>query len=567
MAGVMALSVCAFTACDPIGEEPLDETKTHLFVGVFDGGFGADSWEKMEKDFEALYATESFEPDKIGVDVHITAKKTEFLGTTLQNAIANNQEDMYFTNANLRDFITNDLVIDITDVVTQTTNEKFSKVYGDSQTIEQKMVEGFRDYARGYDPNYYTSNGTQYKYYGVPVFVSTNSLIYDVDLWEEKSFYFTQDYYLNGADAEAIFTSGKDDDFEKSVGQDGVKGTLDDGLPCTYADFQRMLVEINKKSIIPITASGANPMYIREFFVQLYANYEGYDEFVINTTYNGTYKGTIDDPNEVVTVTPETGYLVLKQRGRLRCCELGQYIAKNNYFGGEITSTETHTGTQDNFLYSAIKASNTIKRIAMLIEGNWWEHEAQDTINTIANKYPKYSNRRFGVMTFPWMDADANKTSKTIVSIQPDSYAFIAKRTKIPEVAKLFLAFTSSDYYMSYYTSVSGAPRPFKYQIKDEHYETMSYYKKSIWENYKGVLDGTTNLVNSRGINLISRFAAEYIYSDFGFSTTYDNKSLTEPISAFHYNPTLTPYDYAMGPYNTFSGSWKNAFFDPYYGN
>jgi hypothetical protein len=203
----------------------------------------------------------------------------------------------------------------------------------------------------------------------------------------------------------------------------------------------------------------------------------------------------------------------------------------------------------------------------MLIEGNWWEHESQDTNNTIANKYPEHQNRRFGVMTFPWLDEHANTTSKTIVSIQPDSYAFIAKRTKIPEVAKLFLAFTTDNYYLSYYTSVSGAPRPFKYAIEDEHYAEMSYYKKSVWDMYKGVVDGSTNLVNARGTDPISRFAAEYIYSDWGFSTTVGDLSLSEPISAFVYNKALTPREYAMGPYNVYSGKWKSVFYDTYYNN
>ena len=503
MAGMMAVSVCALTACNPEGKQ-LDPTKTHLFVGVFDGGFGADSWYKMETDFEALYANHSFEEGKTGVDVHVTGKKDEFLGTTLQNAIANNQEDMYFTNVNLRDFIANDLVIDITDVVTQTTDDKFSKVYDDTKTIEEKMVESIRDYDRGYDPNYYTTNGASYKYYGVPVFVSTASLIYDVDLWEEQELYFTQDNY-EGIPGANIWTSGLEDADPYSVGKDGIEGSLDDGLPCTYADFKLMLNQIAEVNCTPLTVSGANPMYSREYFVQLYANYEGYDEFSINMTYNGTYTGTLTDPTAEVVVTPETGYKVFLQRGRQKCLELGQYIAVNNYFGAEVTSTESHTGTQDNFLYSVIKQSNTYKRIAMLIEGNWWEHEAQDTLKTIGNKYPEHANRRFGIMTFPWMDEYANKESKTMVSIQPDSYAFIAKRTKIPEVAKLFLAFTTDDYYLSYYTSISGAPRPFKYQIEDEHYETMSYYKKAGWENYKGVMDGTTKLLNARGNDPISR--------------------------------------------------------------
>ena len=277
-------------------------------------------------------------------------------------------------------------------------------------------------------------------------------------------------------------------------------------------------------------------------------------------TYNGEYTGTLEDPNAKVTVTPETGYKVFLQRGRQKCLELAQYIAESNYFGPETTSSESHTGTQDNFLYSAIKG----KRIAMLIEGNWWEHEAQDSLKTIGNKYPEHANRRFGVMTFPWMDEYANKDSKTIVSIQPDSYAFIAKRTKIPEVAKLFLAFTTDDYYLSYYTSISGAPRPFKYQIEDEHYETMSYYKKSNWEMYKGVIDGTTNLVNARGNDPISRYSKETIYNDFGFSSTYGDKSLTEPITAFHFNDTLTPTQYAMSVYNKYEGVWKTGYFSAY---
>ena len=175
---------------------------------------------------------------------------------------------MYFTNANLRDFITNDLVIDITDVVTQTTDDKFSKVYNDTKTIEQKMVESIRDYDRGYDPNYYTTNGATYKYYGVPVFVSTASLIYDVDLWEEQEFYFTQDYY-EGNPSAYPWTSGLEGADPKSVGQDGIEGTLDDGLPCTYADFKLLLGEINGASCYPLTVSGANTVYSREYFVQL----------------------------------------------------------------------------------------------------------------------------------------------------------------------------------------------------------------------------------------------------------------------------------------------------------
>lgn len=582
LAGMMAFSAFALVGCDggflgdDYGEE-LSEDTTHLFIGVYDGGFGADSWEKMEKDFEAIYANEEFEPGKTGVDVHISAKKPEYLGDTLKNSMLTNQEDMYFTNADVKDFAVNNLIIDVSDVVKNTKSTTYSKVYDDTMTIEEKMTDAVKTYIKECDPNYSVDN---YKYYGVPVFVSTNSLIYDVDLWEDESLYFTREYeqqkYENGPEAIQMFTSGLEGDAQKSYGQDGMPNTLDDGLPIDWDDFKNMLTQIYEEAkCTPITFSGGNPMYSREYFVQLYASYEGAKDFELNFTYNGTDS---DDPN-VGTITPQTGYKVFKQRGRVKAMELAEYIAaKPGYLHGDALSGASHTDAQDNFLYSGPFADgNDKKRVAMLIEGNWWEHEAQDTIAQINSKYPKYKDRRFGVMTFPYMDEKANKdpNNKVMVSIQPNSYAFIASKATpaIQEVAKLFLAFTTDDEYLSYYTSVSGAPRPFRYAVEDAHYQNMSYYKKSIWEQYKGVLDGSTTLLYGRGSEPISRYSTEYIYTDFGFQGAFEGtNSVSEPFSGFVYygkkkdgSTWLTAQKLADIPYEKYKSIWEASYYRKWY--
>lgn len=563
LAGIMVVSMTTLVGCfGDEGGETLREDITHLFVGVYDGGFGADSWNKMEQDFEALYADTSFEEGKMGVDVHITAKKSEYLGDTLKNAMNTNQEDMYFTNIDVRDCVNAGLLVDLTDVVTNTTDSKYAKVYGDNQTIEAKMTDAVKEYIQKSDPRY---TADSYKYYGIPVFVSTNSLIYDVDLWEEQSLYFTRDYEENGSDASVVWTSGLEGAPEKGYGQDGIKGTLDDGLPITWDDFKAMLTQIYEESgCTPITFSGGNAMYSREYFVQLYANYEGASDFALNFTYNGV-------DSELGQITPETGYKVFQQRGREQACVFAEYIAtKPGYLSNDALSGASHTDAQDNFLYSGPLKSGSRKRIAMLLEGNWWEHEAQDTINTIANKYSDYSNRRFGVMTFPYMDAQANRdaSNKVLVSIQPNSYAVVAKKATaaVQEVAKLFLAFTTSDTYLSYYTSVSGAPRPFKYAVSETDYANMSYYKKSVWEQYKGTLDGSTALLYGRGADGISRYANQYIYDEFGFQGTFGDKSITEPFSGFYYYSAsgLTAKKLADIPYEKFSATWKTNYYDQF---
>lgn len=60
---MIAAMVVPFSACGGQGNG-IDETKTQLYVGVYDGGLGTDSVYSMAKRFEAKYADYSFEEGK-----------------------------------------------------------------------------------------------------------------------------------------------------------------------------------------------------------------------------------------------------------------------------------------------------------------------------------------------------------------------------------------------------------------------------------------------------------------------------------------------------------------------
>lgn len=578
---VMAFSALIFVSCEGTIIDEDDPTKTNIYVGVYDGGFGIDGWEMMARKFEELYANESFEEGKTGVSIHVKGNKDKFLGSAVEASMDTNIQDIYFTTLSLNNVTGAGKVLDVTDVVTDTLNSKWANVYGskygDTKTIADNMIECIKDYTLVND-----ATGAN-KYYGVPVYVTTQSLVYDVDLWEsDDGLYFTREYEVYVASHKnenncgldnyygEYFTTGLTGAAEKSYGQDGEKGTLDDGLPITFFDFKIMLNQIYELGYTALSYAGSQDGYVRDYFNQFYANYQGYDEFQINLSFDGI---TDIEGEDDVVIDKNNGYKVLKQKGRYKALEFAQYFAtnSNNFMSSDCFSSVSHTDAQNNYLYSVVKPG--VKRVAMFLDGNWWEHEARNTIDNMATKYPdKCANRRFGVMTFPDMEGAYNEgklgadREKIMLSIQPDCFGVIAKRTKFPELCKLFLAYTSNAENMSLYTSVTGAPRPYKYEMLQSDYDSASYYKKAIWDNYKGVIDGTTKILYTASANKIVRYmgSANSIRNNWGFNVVWEGKSLRNPFQAFHDYSGLTPSSYVQAVYDVFGKEngnyWKNNF-------
>ena len=83
------------TACGD--SQGIDETKTQLYIGNFDGGFG-DEWLSVLGDrFEELHANDSYEDGKLGVEIIVDPGTDNYTDTTIVSTMPSNRQDIYFT--------------------------------------------------------------------------------------------------------------------------------------------------------------------------------------------------------------------------------------------------------------------------------------------------------------------------------------------------------------------------------------------------------------------------------------------------------------------------------------
>ena len=100
MAAVTALGTMSlFSACGEQIGEPIDETKTQLYIGNYDGGVGTQWLYEAASRFEEKYKDTAFEPGtgKKGVEVRINPDKTMFHGSNVLLKLRSIKEQIVFT--------------------------------------------------------------------------------------------------------------------------------------------------------------------------------------------------------------------------------------------------------------------------------------------------------------------------------------------------------------------------------------------------------------------------------------------------------------------------------------
>lgn len=434
----------------------IDKTKTQLYVGNYDGGAGHE-WLNIAIDgFEEEYKSESFEKGKTGVQVLPRNLKDEFMGTLLLENIADGKEDIVITGTiSYADFVAADVLLDITDVVTA----------GGENSAEKRMNESMR---RTFD----MGTESQSKYYGVPTLASLSGIVYDVDLFEDDKLYFGE-----GSTASRPVWTGAEN---KSAGMDGEKGTYDDGLPETWEQLKVLMTRMVTKNITPFTWSGMYDTYRQRFMNYIWASYEGADDFLLNYSFSGTDSdsGDIDYSN---------GYLLQKQNGKYAALKVAEYIVKNStlYSENAMKTSQSHSQAQTEYLTSVEKE----KRIAMLLEGTWWENEARGTFDGMIKYSPDYAYgvRRFGYMPFPRFIGSAGipdtDQSKTTLLCDAGSGAVIAKKNvDHPELVKKFIAYLLRTDTQAMFTATTGLPMPYSYSLTEDQYASMTNYARTIWD-------------------------------------------------------------------------------------
>ncbi len=457
-----------------------DPTKTNIRVTTYNGGLGKAWLEKAAKAFEEKYANKSFEEGKTGVKVHVDYCQggNMMIDQTLS-------KDVYFTEVvDYFQYVNKGKVADITDVVTGDLAE-----FGESGvTIESKLDNSYKTFLTA------GSGSANGKYYALPFYEGYMGFIYDRDLFVEKELFFSQSGSFTG------------DLNRLSVGADGVKGTYDDGLPVTYSDFQKLVTEMKNKDVVPFIFGEDALPYFQKLLAGFWADYEGKENMLKNWDFTGSFNivtGWNGDTPTIGTYTFDQSNIASSVKELQK--QPGKYYALKFLKDTMLSDTNNYDSKLYKSAQSALIASkfgNKFTQYGMLIDGVWWENEAnlagsfanlwssdldRDDASTKDN-YKQYRN--FAFMPFPVEDAkyEAEKAAgiqhkQTLYSAN-DAFCFISSETKGAklEVSKLFLQYVHTDEQMSSFTATTSIPRALNYTLLESDKESMSYFGKNVME-------------------------------------------------------------------------------------
>ena len=552
-----AVTAIAFTSCGNTpagstesngnssgGNEQVNDEKLQLYVYNYNGGYGSQWIMNAKQRFEAAHANDEFSGGKKGVQIMVDANKDN-----IETKI-NSSNEVYFAESAYYYTLKNQgMLADITSAVT-------TKLDGESKSIEEKMEESQKNFFK-----------IDNKYYAIPHTNTFAGLTYNKDVFDAKNFYFAAEPYLTDGKVASIedwFIAEKGD--AKSTGPDGLPNTDDDGLPSTYDEFFILLEYMNQKNVQPITWNGYRYYhYLTWFFQALVADYEGYDQMMLNYTMDGdaTDLGTISGGAFVkdaapLKITAENKNDLARQAGKyyaLKFLEKLEQVAvdangnSTDIVGkkGVFNSSYTHLNAQEDFITGSNDGVN--KDIGILIEGIWWENEAAPAFQTLVSKTHDQNlaakNRNFKFMPLPNANAEitaakANGTRKSTMIDQLFALACVKSGLSAEKqaLAEEFIKFCNTDAELRAFTVCTNTPKALKYTLNDADKEEMTSFGLSVW-NMKEKSDVVyPYATNSTYMNNMKHFSAFEMYS----STTQAKGVQTYSIQAFRNGVTAEDY-------------------------
>lgn len=545
-----------FAACD-MGGQTVDDTKTTVRLKYYNGGMGSAWMDAVISAFETKYANYSFEKGKTGVQVLKDYTKS----IDPANTVKGNLNNIYITEGtDYYDFITQGIMMDITDIVT-------SGAVTGPDSSEEKTIESKLSASRKNFYNVGTEAAPQY--YAVPYYESSVSLIYNVDLFDTNGWYFADGMSAEGfTDAQLADGYTVSDLFldanpsaTKSAGPDGIKGTSDDGLPATYKDFKALLTMIEWSGYYTFT-SNTDTDYLTPCATEIWATASGLDEMALSMSFEGTSNTLLDlDANGNVqydadgnvkllgatTITPSNAYLIHQQKGKLDAIEFVKMMMDSNYYA-QTFKTFTYTMAQNAF----INGTSDNSQIAMLAEGSWWNSEARSQYKSEEDRMTK----KFAVMPIP--KPDASQIGENTVRIsERRSLMFI--NSNCPEnvlpAVKAFMSYLQSDEAMTLFSVNTDALRAMNYEIGEEDLAKMTYYGRS---NYEASRASTTDWLEWVPTTNATKLKTDMLNSSkWGFNNGSTGSS---PFKFFYNsaNKNTSTVEYFNQILNYYKGNWSS---------
>ncbi len=536
---VLSASACATTGGQLIQE--IDTSKTQIYVDVYNGGNGCEWIKTLAKDFNALYDDSGYEV--IIIDEH--KYSIEEIQSDIQYGTDVN---IYFTaESSVKKMALLGYLEDLSDVYQMKPDGE------DGKTIEQKLRNP--ELAK----KIYAGQNMQ-GLYGLPYSESWMGLIYEHERFLENGWYnFATEsdaaaltaqgivFETSGTRLKFVSATGETNyvagDYILTCGKDGKYGTYDDGQPQTIAEFDTLMKKIKSKTGYPLLWAGAQPGYLDPIIAGMYAQYDGLDNFAISYTYDGTYVSPTT--GEQTVITPDKGYEIYNvSEGFEESVEFfDTYFAPDDtkYIHPFATKGSTsHRDAQDKYIFG-FENKGEVYLTGLLVEGTWWENEAKAGFNSLVVSGETdrgFGSREYRYLMYPKMEnqkgIDGNGNG-TVFAIQDSGCVLLKKDSnrELIEWAKKFIAYTTSDESLRYFTKSTGVVRPYNYEMTEVDKAEMTGFQKNVWtmyndsENIAFVSPLMTN--NLCSINFASEKSKWMFYSEFKSSPiSYPLKALEQ---------------------------------------
>lgn len=559
---VASIGLSATSCVQPIN--PIDEGKTQLYIANYNGGTSYGWLEDAIARFVEKHKNTSFEEGKSGVEI-IKDDNKSYSGATLATSVpANDDWEIYFSSAvPYEDLVSENALLDITDLVTETVNEQ------DGKTIESKITQSYKD-----------ALVVDGKYYAIPLYEAyTSAVTYDAGVFKDKNLYFSNK--LDASDdtypgTNAFVESVND---TKSCGPDGVYGNYDDGLPSTYHEFYKLMDRMVKIGVTPFVFTGHSSHYTNQLPGALFANYVGKD--AASTVYdfdsNGKKVEIVTGFNgetpivEEMVLTVDNANKIKSSLGMYYAAEFCTKVFSDTRYYDTTSASKTYTNlmAMERFLKSGLDGG---KYIGMIIEGNWWYNEAKaaNLFEALKESYAStYQKKDFRYMPLPHQYAgtvtprEAENALAPVMLDQGGNYAFI--NANIPEnhikVAKAFLSFVYSDEELITSTQgTNGVIKAVEYDLTGI-IENAHPYAKSVLEMRAEAkrMGSFDNAFSTNPIYVNNKLDWSFATTGRFFMSTSNGRETQDVLSAFKASVKPTAKDYFLG-FAVSDSTWNTKF-------
>ncbi len=532
--GLMTLLACSsFAGCFTQGDggensaftSEQKQMMTELKVGVYEGGLGYEWANELRTSFQEMFKDVSFEEGKKGVYVTVEHKKVDYENGALANNIIMGSEkaDVYInTDTTFENYVEKDVAYDITTVL----SEKVYDANGEL-TLATYNNAGAKSIKDRMNPYFLQLNnfGTEAspKYYNLPYEWGISGFIYDRDLLLKP--------YVEGG-TESLLKNA-----DGTWKYDGY-----DGTPRTTTDFIQLLNDINDQGMIGFTYSMNDaPWYWKSTQSAFLAQYEGEAKAMLNLTFDGTATfpaGTFDaqtcaeegiatvDGKQSVQITDRNAWLLGMQGGKTEYAKFMRNVINPLFYDPAVTGTTQSFDVAQSSFVSSILPGNT--RIAMLVDGEWWENETRQTFENLGSISSKYAwgERDFRFMPVP--QAEGGENDKYSFFIEGAGPCFINKNTTKFNAAKLWVQYMYSNYGCNVILKNTGLTLPFDFTLDPTTEENLTPFQLSTY-NLKKSDEVKIFMASSKMQTGVNRFAVGSTLPMTGYSVGMQSRMLRSP--------------------------------------